>query len=327
MPPVIELSHISKSFVLRNWRTLLGRKPRRVAALSDVSLTVEKGEIMGLLGPNGAGKTTLIKILATLISPDAGHGAICNFPLAGDPAPIRSLIGLVNTNDRTFYWRLSGRDNLRFFSSLYNLHGEAQKTRIDQVLATTGLTEMEHVPFHSYSAGQRQRLAIARALLADPTILYLDEPTNSLDPLASQALISFIRQRLVADHGHSVIWCTHNLREAEAVCDRVTILNQGRVIHSGPIAGLKGLLADQHYYQLVVDRLPPSLAGELALVDEPRPDRNGRLCCRLSCPEQSSGELVKRVVAAGVMVHEMRREEVSLEEVFARLVQGQGEEQ
>ncbi len=127
MPPAIELKNISKTFTERNWKTFLFRKPRQTQALNDVSLTVKKGEIMGLLGPNGAGKTTLIKILSTLVTPDSGEGTISGLSLATQSLAIRNTIGMVSTNDRTFYWRLTGRENLDFFATLYNLSGSLKK--------------------------------------------------------------------------------------------------------------------------------------------------------------------------------------------------------
>ena len=197
MPPVIELHNISKTFIERNWKSFLFQKPKYTKALDRVSLTVEKGEVMGLLGPNGAGKTTLIKILSTLVSPDEGKGNIAGSALDKNYLAIRRKIGLVSTNDRTFYWRLTGRDNLNFFAALYNIHGSKKKERINQVLELTDMQQKAGYRFMAYSAGQKQRLSIARAMLSEPEILLLDEATSSLDPIAARKLLHFTKETLV----------------------------------------------------------------------------------------------------------------------------------
>ena len=233
MPPAIELKNISKTFTERNWKTFLFRKPRQTLALDDVSLTVEKGEIMGLLGPNGAGKTTLIKILSTLVTPDSGEGTISGLSLATQSLAIRNKIGMVSTNDRTFYWRLTGRENLDFFATLYNLNSSIKRERIDKALQLTGMEDKADSRFMSYSSGQKQRLAISRAMLADPEVLLMDEATTSLDPITTRNLLTFTKETLARQEQKTIIWCTHNLHEAEDICDRVTILHKGMVLYSG----------------------------------------------------------------------------------------------
>ncbi|MBL4902011.1 MAG: ABC transporter ATP-binding protein [Desulfocapsa sp.] len=233
MVPAIELKNISKTFTERNWKSFLFRKPRYTKALDHVSLTVQKGEIMGLLGENGAGKTTLIKILATLVTPDTGHGTLAGLSLHTQSSEIRSKIGLVNTNDRTFYWRLTGRENLDFFATLYNLHGSAKHERIQQVLQLVDMEEKANFRVMAYSAGQQQRLSIARAMLSDPDVLLLDEATSSLDPIASRKLLDFTRKTLAQKKHKTIVWCTHNLHEALDICDRVAILHRGQILHTG----------------------------------------------------------------------------------------------
>lgn len=235
MPPAIELHNISKTFTERNWKTFLFHKPRYTKALDNISLTVQKGEIMGLLGPNGAGKTTLIKILATLVTPDEGHGTIGGLSLNNQSAEIRTKIGLVNTNDRSFYWRLTGRENLNFFATLYNLYGSLKADRIARALQLTDMQDKANSRFMSYSSGQKQRLAIARAMLSDPEVLFMDEATTSLDPIATKKLLAFTKDDLAGQEKKTIIWCTHNLAEADAICNRVAILNTGKIIYTGKL--------------------------------------------------------------------------------------------
>ncbi len=238
MLPAIELHNISKTFTERNWKTFLFRKPRQTLALDDVSLKVKKGEIMGLLGPNGAGKTTLIKILSTLVTPDSGEGSISGLSLATQSLAIRNKIGMVSTNDRTFYWRLTGLENLDFFATLYNLCGSIKAERITKALQLTDMEDKADSRFMSYSSGQKQRLAIARAMLSDPEVLLMDEATTSLDPIATRKLLTFTRETLARQEQKTIIWCTHNLHEAEDICDRATILHRGKVLYSGKLEEL-----------------------------------------------------------------------------------------
>ena len=157
----ISLNNISKTFTEHTWQTLFRlKKPIKVTALQSVSLTIKPGEIFGLLGPNGAGKTTLIKILATLILPDSGKASIGGFDLVANPQDVRPLIGLVNANERSFYWRLTGRQNLDFFAALWNLDKIEKKERIGNVLDRMGLAHKADTPFMKYSSGQQQRLAL-----------------------------------------------------------------------------------------------------------------------------------------------------------------------
>ena len=188
---------------------------------------------MGLLGPNGAGKTTLIKILSTLVTPDTGEGYIASLSLKNHSFAIRSKIGMVSTNDRTFYWRLTGQENLEFFASLYNLTPQTKNKQIEKVLSLTGMENMANSRFMSYSSGQKQRLAIARALLADPEILLMDEATTSLDPIATKNLLNFTKETLAKQEQKTILWCTHSLREIEMICTQVTVLNKGSIVYSG----------------------------------------------------------------------------------------------
>ncbi len=254
MPPAIELKNISKTFTERNWKSFLFRKPRQTQALNDVSLTVKKGEIMGLLGPNGAGKTTLIKILSTLVTPDSGEGTISGLSLATQSLAIRNTIGMVSTNDRTFYWRLTGRENLDFFATLYNLSGSLKTKRIEQSLQLTDMEDKADSRFMSYSSGQKQRLAIARAMLADPEVLLMDEATTSLDPIAKKKLLTFTKETLAKQEQKTIIWCTHNLHEAEDICDRVTVLHKGKTLYCGRLqemSGTKSQNLEQEFSNLI----------------------------------------------------------------------------
>lgn len=320
MAPVIDLHNISKSFTERNWKTFMFRKSCPLKALEDVSLTVNQGEIMGLLGPNGAGKTTLIKILATLITPDQGGGTISGFDICSQSHRIRGKIGLVSTNDRTFYWRLTGRDNLSFFASLYNLWGTDKTQRIARVLALTDMTDKADFRFMSYSSGQKQRLAIARAMLAEPEVLLLDEATASLDPIAARSLLDLTRNTLAAKEQKTILWCTHNLTEADEICDRLTILHHGRILQSGNPAAIKKILEHKQSYRLVVDTLHPSLEVQQDYQLVAADHGQDTYTCTLTMEQVEIPELLTLLADSGVKVYECSRITKSLEAAFTELV-------
>ena len=317
----IELHHVIKDFPVRNWRSLLSGRVRRVRALDGVSFSVERGEIMGLLGPNGAGKTTLLKILATLIVPDGGIVSVLGLDGAGDGKRIRERVGFVNTNARSFYWRLSGRDNLAFFGKLYNLSGKTLARRLDYLFDLVGMEEKSDARLGTYSSGERQRLAIARALLGDPQILLMDEATSNLDPICSRELLEFIKTELSGRQKKTILWCTHNLAEAEQLCDRVTILHRGRVIGCEVPAGLKGAVMGRQRYLFSVDRVDDILAGMDGFVLEG--EDGGRTLCHCHVEEEEVPELVKRLAGKNVRIYECRKLERPLEESFAELVNNQ----
>lgn len=321
MPPVITLQNISKTFTERTWKNFFFRRPSCTKALDRVSLSVEQGTVMGLLGPNGAGKTTLIKILSTLVTPDEGTGQIAGHSLHEHSAAIRRKIGLVTTNDRTFYWRLTGRENLEFFATLYNLQGSAKKKRIDKVLELTDMEEKGDVRFMAYSAGQKQRLSIARAMLSEPEILLLDEATTSLDPIASRRLLDFTKKSLAQKEHKTIVWCTHNLSEAEAICDHLTFLHQGRIVHSGSLHQIKTMLRQKQSYSLTVDTLHPALKEQedFHLVSS---DKTVPLTCHLTIRQENIPRLIRSLIEDQVKIFECTLLEQPLERVYSDLILG-----
>ncbi len=233
---MIKLEGISKNYQsifisLKNFPF----KKDNVIALKDVNLCVREGDILALLGPNGAGKTTLLKILATLITPDEGSATICGYDLIRSANRIKSLIGIVNTNDRSFYWRLTTRQNLDFFGSLFGLKTRQKQKIIEKLLRAFDLDGVADRQFMTLSSGQKQKVALARALLSSPKILLLDEPTTSLDPISSQEFIDIIKRFILSSKKITMIWCTHNLEEAQRTCNCYCILNRGRIVQKGAI--------------------------------------------------------------------------------------------
>ncbi len=250
--PTIQVSNLNKRFPLRKSYLELIRTPFRkkeITALDDISLSVEKGEMFALLGPNGAGKTTLIKTLCTLILPNEGKVLVDNLDLIKHSKEIRRKIGYVISEERSFYWRLTGRENLVFFSALNNMRGKKADKRINEVIDVVSLESDADKMFKDYSTGMRQKLAIARGLLTSPEILFLDEPTKSLDPAMAKKIRKFIKKELVEQKGITVFLCTHSIQEA-LMCDRVGVLKRSRLLACGTVEEL-GMKKEKTEYLLV----------------------------------------------------------------------------
>lgn len=224
-------------------------KKKKILALDRISLHVNEREVFGLIGPNGAGKTTLIKILSTLIIPDEGTATINGYDLLMQESKIKELLGVVTGEyARSLYWRLTGKENLEFFSDLYDMEkGEAQK-RIEELLEFFDLTDWAHELVMKYSTGMKHKLALARALLTDPPILLLDEPTTGIDPKSSYDIRKFVRGNL---KNKTILWTSHNLFEIEQVCDRVAMVNKGKIMMEGYPGELKANY--QSYIKLRVE--------------------------------------------------------------------------
>lgn len=238
---IIVVSRLTKIFRPLRLRLRSLRPVRReapVCALRGVDLTVYRSEVVGLLGTNGAGKTTLLKILATLVLPTAGRVTVEGHDVAREADRVKAMVGLVSGDERSFYWRLTGRQNLEFFAAFQGLSSRAAHNRIEQLREQLGLETLDR-RFAVCSTGARHRLAIARALLSQPPILLMDEPTRSLDPLAAGALRRLIRNTVVGQMGCTAVLATHNLEEAEDLCDRIAVLHQGQLVGCGTVGELR----------------------------------------------------------------------------------------
>jgi len=227
---IIETVNLTKRFYpAKNLRQLIFNSGgRAVSAVKGVSLQIKPGELFVLVGPNGAGKTTLIKMLAGLILPTEGSAKVNGYDVIRDEMRIKESAGLLTGEERSFYWRLTGRENLNFFAALYNLSGEKAKRRIAELIELLAIEGLDR-RFQEYSTGMKQRLAIVRALLNNPQLIFMDEPTKNLDPLAARDLRDFIKDELVGAKRKTVLFCTHNLTEAQALGARIAIMDKGRI--------------------------------------------------------------------------------------------------
>lgn len=211
-------------------------RPKRsegIQALRGISLEVSRGESVGLLGPNGGGKTTLLEILATYLLPTSGRVWLNGRDVVQDALAVRQLVGYCPAGAGGFYQRLSGRRNLEFFALLSRIPRAHIPARAARLWRLVGLDGFRDGPVAHYSDGMRQRLALARALLTDPPVLLLDEPTRGLDPEAAAFWRRFLRQQVIRDQGKTILLVTHNVLDAEEICDRVAIMDRGRIVAMG----------------------------------------------------------------------------------------------
>lgn len=210
-------------------------KGRKIRALDKVSIQVPERKIFGLLGPNGAGKTTLVKIFATLLLPDAGTASICGYDVLTDEKEVQNVIGYVGQDtERSAYYRLTVKDNLLYFS--YGLRAIPRKDalrKIEELASMAGFASKLNRLFISLSGGERQLVTILRALIHEPRVLLLDEPTKSLDPIAAKQVRSYIRDRCVKEMDMTILLTTHNMIEAEDLCDEIILINEGRILFQG----------------------------------------------------------------------------------------------
>ena len=318
----IEVSHLRRVF-----KTSVGRfrrKSKEVVAVDDVSFEVHDGELFGLLGPNGAGKTTTVKVLATLLIPTGGEARVGGLDVVKDAEKIRSRIGFIFGGERGLYWRLSALDNLRYFASLYNVEPEVSAKRIPYLIEMVGLKGREKERVEGYSRGMKQRLHIARSLIHDPEILFLDEPTIGLDPVGARELRQVVRN--LQDEKKTILLTTHYMFEADALCQRIAVINQGNIVAMDTPSELKKLVQDLSVIELEVFGVPDELLNKLRtlkFVDnvsvEDR-DQKQALMVQTTRGAEAIPDLLP--LFDGIKVGKVTSREPTLEDAYVRLVGG-----
>ena len=229
---------------------IMGRDKKEIEAVRDTSFAIEQGELFGLLGPNGAGKTTTVKMLTTLLIPTSGTATILGYDVVSQAQEVRERIGFIFGGERGLYWRLSAIDNLRYFASLYRIAPAEAKKRIPYLLELVGLTGRGNEKIEGYSRGMKQRVHIARTLLHNPSVLFLDEPTIGLDPVGARELRSIVQN--LQDEKKTILLTTHYMFEADALCDRIGVIKDGEIVALDTPANLKQNVQDLSIIELEV---------------------------------------------------------------------------
>ena len=256
--PAIEARQLRKTYITT--RGVLRRERVNRVGLRGVDLAIPHSELFGLLGPNGAGKTTMVKIFTTLLLPTSGTARVLGLDAVKEQWALRRRIGFVFGGERGLYWRLSGLDNLRYFADLYRIPPEVSRLRIPELLERLGLAGRERDRVELYSRGMKQRLHLARGLLNDPEVLFLDEPTIGLDPVGARELRLIVRE--LADAGTTIFLTTHYMFEADAICDRIAVIKDGGIVAEGTPNSIKTLVQDQGVVEFEVVGMPVErLAG------------------------------------------------------------------
>jgi ABC-2 type transport system ATP-binding protein len=289
---------------------------RETVALASVSLDIPRGTIFGLLGPNGAGKTTLLSIFATLLLPDRGTVTVLGHDVTREATAVRRRLNMASGN-ASFVWAMRPPEVLDFYGRLYGLSGRTLRRRVEELLVTFELTGHRRVPYNELSTGLKQRLALAKALVNEPELLFLDEPTLGLDPDISARLREHIG-RLRHERGMTIVLTTHYMREAEQLCDEIAFMKAGRILARGTAAELKRRIRIGDVITLRLD--PPEapwlagMAGVLRCVVA-----GNRIECTVDEAEKRLPEVLAALHAEGAVVRDIQVREPDLEEVFVEL--------
>jgi ABC-2 type transport system ATP-binding protein len=324
----VEVTGLTKVFE-KGRRTMWQRLRRtpdlreRFVAVNGIDLRVERGEIFGVLGPNGAGKTTTLRMLATLLEPTSGEVKVLGIDVRTHPREIRANLGAMLSGERSLYWKLTARENLEYFAALYHVPPSQTRARIDAAIAAVKLVDRADDYVERYSTGMRQRLALARALLPDPPLVILDEPTVGLDPQAARDLRDRVRE--LKRQGRTVLLTTHYMEEADQLCDRIAIIDHGEIVALDTPAALKRRIRAEEVVSLEIgmtgadEPMLARLANSAVIARSER--HNGTLAVTAHCA--SARDFVPAAFDAarseGATIQHVEVVPVSLEDVFISL--------
>lgn len=325
--PMILARGIHKRFPVRRPRHEGENGTRPDIALAGVDLEVTRGEIFGLLGPNGAGKTTLVKVLAGLVLPDAGRAWVASHDVVSQSLEVRRTLGVVYGDERSFHWRLTVRENLRFYARLYGVATSTVDARIEQLLRIVDLVRVADVRVLALSSGMRQRAAIARGLIHDPAVIFMDEPTRSLDPLGAEDLRVLIRDRLAGDR--TVLLATNVMSEAEELCDRLMLIDRGANLLTGTIQDFRARIHPDITYRLTL-RGPwigwepglRAIAGIREVEVESVSDTLHLVAIVIDPDSSALASAIRYLVDRSLEIQSCTKDEASLDEMFREIVRG-----
>ncbi|MEW6179390.1 MAG: ABC transporter ATP-binding protein [Chloroflexota bacterium] len=321
-PLAVKTENLGRIYKIRNNRK---EKQRELVALENVNLEIREGELFGLLGPNGAGKTTLIKILTTLLSPTSGRAWVAGLDVTQQPGEVRKRINMVSGGETSGYGLLTVRENLWMFAQFYGIPSAEANRRIKTLAEILGITDRLNTKSSDLSTGLRQKMNIIRGFLTDPEVLFLDEPTLGLDVGASRDVRSFIRRWMDENPHRTLLLTTHYMVEAEELCDRVAIINQGRVLACDTPARLKQNLRHEIFFQVwvaasqLLDEYPfLQIKGLQHFHQFPEEDS---LRLEITLDEEAVlSEVIHELAAQSARILRLEKREPTLEDVFVQLV-------
>lgn len=300
-------------------------KDKRFIAVENVNFSIKQGEIFGLLGPNGAGKTTMIKMISTLLEPSAGRVLVHGFNVVKEPRQVRQTLGTVLAGERSIYWKLTERENLEYFAALYGMSRKEAQKRAAALLEKLELTQRGDELVENYSSGMKQRIALGKALIAEPQILLLDEPTVGLDPQAARRLREIVLE--LKAEGKTILLTTHYMEEADILSDRIAIIDQGKIIALDTPESLKEQLSDQKVIELLVkdfteeikDKLRKLVGVQQVLVRYDDLNENWQLTVHSDNGDELIARIIKVLTAQQISIQNVSVTEASLEDVFIHL--------
>jgi ABC-2 type transport system ATP-binding protein len=330
----VRVRKITSSMEFRTYISVLrGKRDRQMTALDKVNFTIAPGEVFGLLGPNGAGKTTLIKILSTLVLPDSGQALVSGTDIVKNPRIALKKLQAVLAEGWGFERRLSGRQNLEFYANLYGIPPEVAAKRIDELLGFCQLQDAADTMFQKYSTGMTRKLLVGRALLTDASVLLFDEPTSGLDPVAAADFRRFLKDTLVREKGKTLIWATHNLWEAQQMCDTIGVLNKGHIVATGTPSEIRNAIAEKVNMTITVSGGGrQTTAQEFATIEKINgvtqqeittdPETSNILITVEATRDVDYNRIFDTLSSLGLRIVGIEASQPSLEEAFIRLTKG-----
>ena len=319
LAPAVETRALARTFKA-------SRGGGEVVALAGVDVRIERGEIFGLLGPNGAGKTTFIKILTTLLYPTTGTARVAGHDVVREPGDVRRRISLVSGGETSGYGILTVRECLWMFSQFYGVPHRVAWPRVDQLIRIVDLVDQAHTRINRLSTGQRQRMNFARGFVSDPEVIFLDEPTLGMDVNAARALRAFVADWVREKSGRTVLLTTHYMAEAEELCDRIAIIDRGRVLACDSVPGLRRQVQGGQHVELevrIADGSPPdlaALAGVQAAWGAPHPERGTRALKFRLPPDRPLVDVLHHLEGQNLQVDGVATRETTLEDVVIAVV-------
>ncbi len=329
----VETRNLTRVFTGK--KRLLRRRKRRpedgeepqgpVTALDGVSMQIREGELFGLLGPNGAGKTTLIKILCTLLLPTAGQAYVAGYDVTKDVFPIRQRISMVSGGETTGYGLLTTRENIWMFSQFYGVPSKIANDRIDELMDVFGLRDRRDAKVRTLSTGQRQKMNMIRGFVTDPDILFLDEPTVGLDVNAARTIRDYVAKWVQAQRGKTVLLTTHYMAEADELCDRIAIIDNGRILACDTPENLKRTVRLDTTFRLEIDPIRDTagfstIPGVKNFSVKEDASKNTSYLTFILEGEAPVADILSHIMAQGSRVRSLQKSEPTLEDVFVSMV-------